>query len=130
MTRRSSTQTLSIFEALLARPRAWRHGYDLSVVTELKSGTLYPVLMRLNDRGFLDSKWEESELPGRPPRRMYRLTAAGIAHANSPTGISGASAAGGSGQSANRLEFGKGHSTLRLAYPPLLAERGSGDRLL
>lgn len=79
--RRSSNQTLSIFEALLAQPRAWRHGYDLSLETELKSGTLYPVLMRLNDRGFLDSKWEESELPGRPPRRMYRLTAAGIAHA-------------------------------------------------
>ena len=81
--RRSSNQTLSIFEALLARPRAWRHGYDLSLETELKSGTLYPVLMRLSDRGFLDSKWEESELPGRPPRRMYRLTAAGIAHAKS-----------------------------------------------
>ena len=81
--RRSSSQTLSIFEALLSQPRAWRHGYDLSLETELKSGTLYPVLMRLNDRGFLDSKWEESELPGRPPRRMYRLTTAGIAHAKS-----------------------------------------------
>lgn len=81
--RRSSSQTLSIFEALLARPRAWRHGYDLSLETELKSGTLYPVLMRLHDRGFLESKWEDSKLPGRPPRRMYRLTAAGIAHAKS-----------------------------------------------
>ena len=81
--RRSSTQTLSILEVLLAQPRAWRHGYDLSLETELKSGTLYPVLMRLHDRGFLDAKWEESKLPGRPPRRMYRLTAAGIAHAKS-----------------------------------------------
>ena len=81
--RRSSAQTLSIFEALLAQPRKWRHGYDLSLQTELKSGTLYPVLMRLNDRGFLDSKWEESDLPGRPPRRMYRLNSAGIAHAKS-----------------------------------------------
>lgn len=81
--RRSSVQTLSIFEALLGQPRAWRHGYDLSIETEIKSGTLYPVLMRLSDRGFLDAKWEESELPGRPPRRMYRLTPAGIAHARS-----------------------------------------------
>lgn len=81
--RRSSSQTLRVLEALLEQPRAWRHGYDLSLQTELKSGTLYPVLMRLNDRRFLDSKWEESELPGRPPRRMYRLTAAGIAHAKS-----------------------------------------------
>ena len=79
--RRSSAQTLSIFEALLAQPRAWRHGYDLSLETELKSGTLYPVLMRLSDRGFLDSKWEESELPGRPPRRMYRLTAKAVTYA-------------------------------------------------
>lgn len=81
--RRSSSQTLSILEALLEQPRSWRHGYDLSLQTELKSGTLYPVLMRLSDRGFLDSKWEESELPGRPPRRMYRLTPAGMAHAKS-----------------------------------------------
>ena len=81
--RRSSAQTLSIFEALLAQPRTWRHGYDLSLETELKSGTLYPVLMRLSDRGFLDSKWEESELPGRPPRRMYRLTATGATYAKS-----------------------------------------------
>lgn len=81
--RRSSAQTLSIFEALLAQPRAWRHGYDLSTETELKSGTLYPVLMRLYERGFLESKWEESELPGRPPRRMYRLTTKGVAYAKS-----------------------------------------------
>jgi DNA-binding PadR family transcriptional regulator len=79
--RRSSPQTLSIFEALLSQPRAWRHGYDLSLETELKSGTLYPVLMRLSDRGFLDSKWEESELPGRPPRRLYRLTPKGLTYA-------------------------------------------------
>ena len=81
--RRSSAQTLSIFEALLAQPRAWRHGYDLASQTELKSGTLYPVLMRLDERGFLESKWEESKLPGRPPRRMYRLTTKGVAYARS-----------------------------------------------
>ena len=81
--RRSSAQTLSIFEALLAQPRTWRHGYDLSSETELKSGTLYPVLMRLDERGFLESKWAESKLPGRPPRRMYRLTKEGLAYARS-----------------------------------------------
>jgi DNA-binding PadR family transcriptional regulator len=85
--RRSSAQTLSVLEALLTQPRAWRHGYDLSVETELKSGTLYPVLMRLNDRGFLDSKWEESELPGRPPRRMYRLTSAGLVYAKAEAAV-------------------------------------------
>lgn len=79
--RRSSPQTLTLLEALLAQPRAWRHGYDLSLETELKSGTLYPVLMRLSDRGFLDSKWVESEIAGRPPRRMYKLNANGLAFA-------------------------------------------------
>ena len=81
--RRSSAQTLSILQILSAQPSVWRHGYDLSTETQLKSGTLYPVLMRLSDRGFLDSKWEESQLPGRPPRRMYRLTAKGRAYAKS-----------------------------------------------
>jgi DNA-binding PadR family transcriptional regulator len=79
--RRSSPQTLSLLQALLERPRAWRHGYDLSTETQLKSGTLYPVLMRLFDRGFLEAKWEPSELAGRPPRRLYRLTGAGVTFA-------------------------------------------------
>lgn len=81
--RRSSAQTLSVLEALLAQPKAWRHGYDLSLETELKSGTLYPVLMRLDERGFLDSKWEESDIQGRPPRKMYRLNVKGVAYAKS-----------------------------------------------
>jgi DNA-binding PadR family transcriptional regulator len=81
--RRSSQQTLAILNELMSQPRAWRHGYDLSLETELKSGTLYPVLMRLSERGVLDSKWEQSEVPGRPPRRMYRLTPKGIAYAKS-----------------------------------------------
>src|SRR5436309_1613293 len=44
---RVSPQTLSVLEALLEEPAAWRYGYDLSRETGLKSGTLYPVLMRL-----------------------------------------------------------------------------------
>jgi len=79
--RRPSNQTAALLAALLEQPRAWRHGYDLSIETQLKSGTLYPVLMRLNDRGFLDSKWEPAESPGRPPRHMYRLTSKGAAFA-------------------------------------------------
>jgi DNA-binding PadR family transcriptional regulator len=79
--RKSSPQTLLVLAALMARPRSWRHGYDLSLETGLKSGTLYPVLMRLADRGFLDSRWEPSEVEGRPPRRYYRLTAPGVTHA-------------------------------------------------
>lgn len=79
--RRASAQTLSVLQALLAQARTWRHGYDLSIETALKSGTLYPVLTRLSERGFLDSRWEESEIAGRPPRRMYKLNAKGLAYA-------------------------------------------------
>ena len=65
----------------MRRPRAWHYGYDLSRVTELKSGTLYPILMRLCDRGFLESKWQPAAKEGRPPRHTYRLTAAGLVFA-------------------------------------------------
>jgi PadR family transcriptional regulator PadR len=70
-----------MLDALMQRPRAWHYGYDLSRVTELKSGTLYPILMRLCDRGVLESKWEPVAKEGRPPRHTYRLTAAGLVFA-------------------------------------------------
>jgi PadR family transcriptional regulator, regulatory protein PadR len=75
--RKFSEQTLALLAVLIEQPRKWRHGYDLSRDTGLKSGTLYPIMMRLCDRGFLDSKWEPPSEPGRPPRHIYRLTAAG-----------------------------------------------------
>ena len=75
---RISPQTLALLRALLAQPEDWRYGYDLSRETVLKSGTLYPILMRLNKRGWLETRWVEPENPGRPPRHMYRLTAGGL----------------------------------------------------
>jgi len=69
-TRRSSGQTLSLLRGLLDRPRKWRHGYDLSQDTGLPSGTLYPILVRLADRGLLEAKWEPAPDPGRPPRPL------------------------------------------------------------
>jgi PadR family transcriptional regulator, regulatory protein PadR len=73
-----SQQTIALFNAFLAHPRDWRYGYDLSRETTLKSGTLYPILMRLNKRGWLETRWTEPESPGRPPRHMYRLTSDGL----------------------------------------------------
>jgi PadR family transcriptional regulator, regulatory protein PadR len=70
-----------MLEALMQRPRAWHYGYDLSRLTELKSGTLYPILMRLCDRGVLESKWQPAAKEGRPPRHTYRLTTAGLVFA-------------------------------------------------
>lgn len=76
--RKPSAQTLRLLAALLQEPQAWRHGYELSQDTGLKAGTLYPLLMRLGGRGLLESRWEEAERPGRPPRHAYRLTAGGV----------------------------------------------------
>ena len=75
----ASPQTLRLFEALLAEPTRPRYGYDLSRETGLASGTLYPILMRLCTQQLLDTDWEPSDEPGRPPRHTYRLTADGIA---------------------------------------------------
>jgi len=76
MQRLTRTTTRALF-AFLETPRSWRYGYDLMKVADLSSGTLYPLLARLSEDGWLESRWEESELPGRPPRQMYRLTATG-----------------------------------------------------
>ncbi len=78
----TSPQTLQLFAALLAEPSRWRYGYDLSRETGLASGTLYPILMRLSQQKLLDTEWEPSDEPGRPPRHTYRLTSDGAALAH------------------------------------------------
>jgi DNA-binding PadR family transcriptional regulator len=75
----NSRQTRALLAALLERSQAWRHGYDLSKETGLRSGTLYPLLMRLSEQGLLEARWQEPERPGLPPRHVYRLTASGLA---------------------------------------------------
>jgi PadR family transcriptional regulator PadR len=72
-----SPQTLAVLELLLASPRSWHYGYALIQRTGLKSGTLYPILLRLADQGWLDTQWSQPEEPGRPRRHTYRLTAEG-----------------------------------------------------
>jgi DNA-binding PadR family transcriptional regulator len=64
-------------KALAAEPSRWRYGYDLGAEVRLKSGTLYPILVRLADRGLLEAAWEPGPV-GKPPRHLYRLTAAGL----------------------------------------------------
>ena len=75
--RRFSDQTLALLAVFVEQPRKWRHGYDLSRDTGLQSGTLYPILTRLCNRGLLESKWEAPSEPGRPPRHVYKLTVSG-----------------------------------------------------
>jgi PadR family transcriptional regulator len=76
-----SAQTLSVLAALCDEPSQWQHGYALAKQTGLKSGTLYPILIRLADRGLVEACWQDEPEPGRPRRHLYRLTAAGLASA-------------------------------------------------
>jgi len=79
LARKCSPQTIAMLSALMRHPRVWQHGYEISKATGLKSGTLYPILIGLSDEGLLDSQWQETERPGRPPRHVYRLTVTGMA---------------------------------------------------
>jgi PadR family transcriptional regulator PadR len=74
----SSRQTRILIAAFLDRSHKWRHGYDLSKETGIKSGTLYPLLMRLCDQGFLEAVWQEPDRSGLPPRHAYKLTVQGL----------------------------------------------------
>lgn len=74
-----SAQALKALAVLADASGEWRHGYDITAQSGLKSGTLYPLLMRLEAAGQLEARWEESPIAGRPPRHGYRLTPAGEA---------------------------------------------------
>jgi PadR family transcriptional regulator PadR len=74
--RRPSPQVIRVLETLATDPTRWRYGYDLATEVHLKSGSLYPILIRLADRALLETSWEPGP-PGRPPRHLYRLTPTG-----------------------------------------------------
>ena len=78
---RFSAQTLAVLAELCVTPSRWRHGYGIARETGLKSGTLYPVLIRLADRGLVEACWEDEQPAGRPRRHLYRLTPEGLAAA-------------------------------------------------
>ncbi len=86
--RRPSSQTVRVLRALAAEPLQWRYGYELGSEVGLRSGSLYPILVRLSDRDLLEAAWESDAPAGRPPRHLYRLTASGreyaAAHAAEP----------------------------------------------
>ncbi len=77
--RRPSAQTLALMLALAETPAAWRYGYELCRQLDFKTGSVYPILMRLADRGLLETAWETDAPAGRPPRHLYRLSGAGLA---------------------------------------------------
>ncbi len=83
--RKPSRQTLAILTELADAD--WLYGLELAERTGLKSGSLYPILIRLDERGLLESRWIEPSSPGRPPRHAYRIMPAGrkaLAEAQGP----------------------------------------------
>lgn len=72
-------QTERVLATFLRDPRGDRYGLELSRETGLKSGTLYPILARLETAGWVVSEWEQIDpsAEGRRPRRYYRLTRKG-----------------------------------------------------
>ncbi len=77
--RKPSTQAIALFAALLARPGDWRHGYDLTRELGIRSGTLYPLLIRLTAEGVVEAEWQPAVRAGLPARHAYRLTSEGKA---------------------------------------------------
>jgi DNA-binding PadR family transcriptional regulator len=68
--------TALVLEALAG---GYHHGFDVMDATGLPSGTVYPVLRRLELEGLVRSRWEKAERAqreGRPPRRYYELLGA------------------------------------------------------
>jgi PadR family transcriptional regulator, regulatory protein PadR len=76
--RRLSAQAEGVLAALLADPTREQHGYELARQTGLSSGTLYPILIRLADRGLVRASWEAGQPAGRPRRHLYLLTEDGL----------------------------------------------------
>jgi PadR family transcriptional regulator len=76
---RMTTPTKLVLRALLADPGQELYGLEIGDVAGLASGTVHPILARLEGIGWLSSTWEDIDpaAAGRPARRYYRLTAAG-----------------------------------------------------
>ncbi|MFI5915077.1 PadR family transcriptional regulator [Dactylosporangium sp. NPDC051541] len=77
---RITTTLVQVLEVFLEDPAAERYGLDVMRVTGLPSGTMYPILIRLQGLGWLEARWEDIDpaRAGRPARRWYRLTPDGV----------------------------------------------------
>jgi DNA-binding PadR family transcriptional regulator len=81
---RMSLQTLKVLEAFLENPATELSGADVHQGCGIASGTLYPILLRLEAAGWFTSRWEsiDPSSAGRPRRRLYRLTSTGLRRAS------------------------------------------------
>jgi PadR family transcriptional regulator, regulatory protein PadR len=79
--RRVTAATLDVLDAFVADAPEDQHGFRLAQRTRRPTGTIYPILLRLEEMGWLASRWDEDTPEGRPRRRLYHLTEAGLAGA-------------------------------------------------
>jgi PadR family transcriptional regulator, regulatory protein PadR len=81
---RMSLQTLRVLEAFLENPSEQLAGAQVHQRSRIASGTLYPILLRLESAGWFVSRWEsiDPSIAGRPRRRLYRLTSTGLRRAS------------------------------------------------
>lgn len=81
---RLSHKGLQVLRVFMERPQESFAGSDIWRRTGVMTGTLYPILMRLERARWLESKWEQLDPSeaGRPRKRLYRLTAHGYNKAN------------------------------------------------
>ena len=84
---RLSQQTLSVLAVMVTNPSAEHYGLEVARTARLKSGSLYPILARLEQYGWITGVWEDIDphREGRRPRRLYRLTAEGLRTAREVT---------------------------------------------
>jgi PadR family transcriptional regulator, regulatory protein PadR len=84
-TPRMTIPTQLVLRALLADPSKELYGVEIGQAAGLPSGTVHPILARLENVGWLESRWEEIDprVEGRPARRYYRLTPDGMELARS-----------------------------------------------
>ena len=71
--------TQLVLNALLSDPATERYGVEIGAAASLPSGTVHPILARLEGIGWITSRWEDVDPRevGRPARRYYRLTEEG-----------------------------------------------------
>jgi PadR family transcriptional regulator PadR len=78
---RLTTPLLKLLRVLLADPTANYLGFEIMKATGLASGTVYPLLARLEGMGWLDSGWDDEQDISGPRRRYYMLTGDGVVSA-------------------------------------------------
>jgi DNA-binding PadR family transcriptional regulator len=83
-TPRMTQATLAVLRALSENPTEEMYGLQICAAAGLPSGTIHPILARLEGAGWLESSWEDIDpgTEGRPRRRYYRLSPAGAARAH------------------------------------------------